>query len=245
MAAGGMKFVEDRLPEYISEINYTARVIELACEMMKFVRGFNISNVETRIKLKIGIHHGECMMGIIGYHKPQFSLIGDTINFTSRHCTTGKPGSITVSREAWEHGCRWDLNFETITVEMKGKGIVDVYHIIPKTGNLKAQIIAGIINFMEKWGLDGNSNYDRQDVFEPNEIIALQNLVHVCGENDNFDLRESSQDVGFRDVVRNAKNLTGTKQPKAKKIGLWSTGNTFNSNRTVTVIGDSVYGSKF
>ena len=41
-------------------------------------------------------------MGVIGYHKPQFSLIGDTINTTSRVCTTGVDGHIMLSREAFK-----------------------------------------------------------------------------------------------------------------------------------------------
>ena len=39
---------------------------------------------------------------MLGYHKPQFSLIGDTVNTTSRHCTTGERGCIIVSKEAYE-----------------------------------------------------------------------------------------------------------------------------------------------
>lgn len=45
-----------------------------------------------RIKIKIGIHAGPVIIGVIGYHKPQFSLIGDTVNTTSRHCSTAKAG---------------------------------------------------------------------------------------------------------------------------------------------------------
>ena len=41
------------------------------------------------MQLKIGIHRGEVIAGIIGSHKPQFSLIGDTVNVTSRVCSTG------------------------------------------------------------------------------------------------------------------------------------------------------------
>lgn len=50
------------------------------------------------LKLKIGIHTGICMMGVIGYHKPQFSLIGDTVNTTSRHCVTGQVNHLMLSQ---------------------------------------------------------------------------------------------------------------------------------------------------
>lgn len=45
-----------------------------------------------KLNIKIGIHHGNVMIGVIGFHKPQFSLIGDTVNTTSRHCSTAGPG---------------------------------------------------------------------------------------------------------------------------------------------------------
>lgn len=37
------------------------------------------------------------MAGVIGNPKPQFSLIGDTVNTTSRICAEAKAGEIMVS----------------------------------------------------------------------------------------------------------------------------------------------------
>jgi guanylate cyclase len=45
-----------------------------------------------KLNIKIGIHHGNVIIGVIGFHKPQFSLIGDAVNTTSRHCSTAAPG---------------------------------------------------------------------------------------------------------------------------------------------------------
>lgn len=53
--------------------------------------------------IKIGVHRGQCIFGVLGYHKPQFSLIGDTVNTTSRHCTTGERGNIILSKDAYEN----------------------------------------------------------------------------------------------------------------------------------------------
>lgn len=41
------------------------------------------------LTIKVGIHYGRVIAGVIGSHKPQFSLIGDTVNTTSRVCSTG------------------------------------------------------------------------------------------------------------------------------------------------------------
>lgn len=40
-------------------------------------------------------------MGIFGFSKPQFSLIGDTVNTASRVCTTGKTNHIMMSEIAY------------------------------------------------------------------------------------------------------------------------------------------------
>ena len=83
MACGGLKFVEEELSDEIKKKSPTERVVELAKEMFKFVEGFTYKDGKKLI-LKIGIHRGQCIFGILGYHKPQFSLIGDTVNTTSR-----------------------------------------------------------------------------------------------------------------------------------------------------------------
>lgn len=37
------------------------------------------------------------MGGVIGHHKPQFSLIGDTVNTTARYCAISDKGQISIS----------------------------------------------------------------------------------------------------------------------------------------------------
>lgn len=84
MACGGLKVVESNLPSRAINRNYTERVVELAKDMMSCVAD-NTFEMATKLSLKIGVHHGSCIFGVLGYHKPQFSLIGDTVNTTSRY----------------------------------------------------------------------------------------------------------------------------------------------------------------
>lgn len=83
MACGGLKFVEEGLSNDLKEKNPTERVLLMCKEMMRFVKHFTFKQKKNLI-LKIGVHRGQCIFGILGYHKPQFSLIGDTVNTTSR-----------------------------------------------------------------------------------------------------------------------------------------------------------------
>ena len=56
---------------------------------------------DQRLLVKIGIHYGRAISGVIGHHKPQFSLIGNTVNTASRVCSTGMDGVITLSDAAF------------------------------------------------------------------------------------------------------------------------------------------------
>lgn len=88
------------------------------------------------------------MMGVIGYHKPQFSLIGDTMNTTSRVCATGSPGHIMMSGEFFNQCERYTiksgLKLEQAMTYMKGKGDVLVYHLYKKTNMLKNRLIKAL-----------------------------------------------------------------------------------------------------
>ena len=68
--------------------------------------------------------------GVIGHHKPQFSLIGDTVNTTSRVCSTGESEKITLSQEAYKEVYYVGYNFLEREVEAKGKGIMKTYQIV-------------------------------------------------------------------------------------------------------------------
>lgn len=73
------------------------------------------------LEIKIGIHVGEVVVGVIGKHKKQFSLIGTNVNTTSRHGSTGHLGSVTLSREARAELHNFpDEAFEKKEVYMKG-----------------------------------------------------------------------------------------------------------------------------
>lgn len=112
--------------------NSTERILDLALDMFKHVESTTFE-MGVKLTLKIGIHHGNCTYGVIGYHKPQFSLIGDTVNTTSRHCTTGDPGTIVMSSAAFAKmpTPRRYPPFKRKQVPMKGKGDVEVFMLKP------------------------------------------------------------------------------------------------------------------
>lgn len=100
MAAAGLKD-SSKTTSNLQALNPVARAVVLSFEMIDAIKLFSFNGNE-KIKIKIGIHFGHVIAGVIGSHKPQFSLIGDTVNMTSRVCSTADQGSIVISEEAYK-----------------------------------------------------------------------------------------------------------------------------------------------
>ena len=99
MSCTGIPVTELEFPPQARVFNKTTRLVNMAFEMLKFIDKFKTGKSLT-VHLKIGIHEGEVIAGLVGLHKPQFSLIGDTVNTTSRICANGHRGKITISEQA-------------------------------------------------------------------------------------------------------------------------------------------------
>jgi CheY-like chemotaxis protein len=79
--------------------------------------------------LRVGIHVGPVVAGVVGETQFSFDLWGDTVNTAARMESASEPGRITLSPEAW-----YDIadlaNAESATVEIRGKGKMQVYRFL-------------------------------------------------------------------------------------------------------------------
>jgi adenylate cyclase len=75
--------------------NATA-VVELAFDMLDFVRDLRRSRW-LPIDLRIGIHTGPLVAGVIGKHKFTYDVWGDTVNLAAHLERAGEPGRIHIS----------------------------------------------------------------------------------------------------------------------------------------------------
>ncbi|XP_075234533.1 guanylate cyclase soluble subunit beta-1-like [Lycorma delicatula] len=99
--------------------NQHARCIaRLALDMMDLSQQVIVHGKPVRIT--IGIHSGEVVTGVIGHRMPRYCLFGNTVNLTSRTETTGAPGRINVSGDAYRYLCRADNEDPQFHLEYRG-----------------------------------------------------------------------------------------------------------------------------
>jgi CheY-like chemotaxis protein len=77
-------------------------------------------------KVRVGVHSGPVVAGIVGNQKYQFDVWGDTVNVAARMAGTGNPGAVTMTHESWldiESDCQGKMLGK---IDIKGKGPIDV-----------------------------------------------------------------------------------------------------------------------
>ncbi|MEA2675531.1 MAG: adenylate cyclase [Chloroflexota bacterium] len=82
------------------------------------------------LQVRVGMHVGPAVAGVIGRRKFIYDVWGDTVNMASRMESTGVPGRLQVARATYERlGGRFELEPRGL-VEVKGKGAIETWFVV-------------------------------------------------------------------------------------------------------------------
>jgi class 3 adenylate cyclase len=77
-------------------------------------------------EVRVGVHAGPVVAGVVGQERYQFDIWGDTVNVAARLVGVSIPGSVTVTREIFEQVAS-AFDGESIgELNVKGKGAISV-----------------------------------------------------------------------------------------------------------------------
>ena len=95
---------------------------------------------ETPFELRIGVHTGPVVAGIVGVRKFQYDIWGDTVNTANRIENKGEAGKVNISQSTHELlKDDDDLVFENRgKIEVKGKGEMEMFFVMKKNEIVEA-----------------------------------------------------------------------------------------------------------
>lgn len=111
--------------------DHAAAAVEMALDMLDVVDRYRRPD-GLPLRLRVGVHSGPVVAGVIGRKKFAYDLWGETVNFASRLESHGVPGRVHVSAATRDLlGATYGLESHG-PVEIKGVGRVETWLVAPR-----------------------------------------------------------------------------------------------------------------
>ena len=114
-------------------------MLRASLDVMQFITKRNITS-QLDWKMRIGMHSGNVVGGIVGVKKYLYDVFGDTINTASRMESNSAPMRVNISEETYQLVKNTDfiksnhISFEERSpIQVKGKGTMKMYFVSPRT----------------------------------------------------------------------------------------------------------------
>lgn len=118
------------LPEPTAE--HSERMADFALGMVEAMRKVCAENGNVDLSMRVGLHSGTCVAGVLMGERARFQLFGDTINTASRMESTGVAGRVQVSEttaQLLRDSAQFELEYRG-KVNAKGKGTLETYWLL-------------------------------------------------------------------------------------------------------------------
>jgi class 3 adenylate cyclase len=107
-------------------------VVSAAIEIQKFMEAHLLQRKnegKELFEIRIGIHTGPVVAGIVGVKKFAYDIWGDTVNIASRMESSGEAGKVNISGSTYELVKDKFRCVHRGKIQAKNKGEIDMYFV--------------------------------------------------------------------------------------------------------------------
>ncbi|MCP4344619.1 MAG: tetratricopeptide repeat protein [Desulfobacterales bacterium] len=108
--------------------NHAENIVKSSIQIIQYLKERNQYS-ETEWKIRIGIHTGKVVGGVVGVKKYIYDVFGDTINTASRMESNSEPMKINISEVTYKFVKDKFEFIEREPLEVKGKGEMKMYFV--------------------------------------------------------------------------------------------------------------------
>ncbi|MFN5386693.1 MAG: adenylate/guanylate cyclase domain-containing protein [Bacteroidota bacterium] len=123
MAAGGLP---------VSNQTHAKDVVHAALDIQQFMKEHrHKKEAEGKLffEIRIGVHTGPVIAGIVGVKKFAYDIWGDTVNIASRMESSGEAGKVNISSSTYELVKEYFSCIHRGKIQAKNKGEIDMYFV--------------------------------------------------------------------------------------------------------------------
>ncbi|MDI6726607.1 MAG: adenylate/guanylate cyclase domain-containing protein [Smithellaceae bacterium] len=108
---------------------HAVMAVKTGLELVGLVDSFN-RGINQRLRLRIGIHSGKVMAGVVGKERMQFDVFGDNVNIAARFESAGEAGKVNVSHATYiKTNHRFEFE-ERGEIALKNKADMKAYFVL-------------------------------------------------------------------------------------------------------------------